>query len=85
MQAEESAAVIGWTLETFGTPFVNWLKDKAQKEKWKRFDWPKAEQAYLDKVIDLYDRVRILGNSMDVPLGNIFTQVYILDKPTARQ
>ncbi len=85
MQAEESAAVIGWTLETFGTPFVNWLKDKAQKEKWKHFDWPKAEQAYLDKVIDLYDRVRILGNSMDVPLGNIFTQVYILDKPTARQ
>ena len=49
------------------------------------FDWSKAEQAYLDKVIKLYDRVRIFGNSVDVPLGNLFTQVYILDKPTARQ
>lgn len=47
------------------------------------FDWAKAEQAYLDKLIVLYDRVRILGTAADVPLGNIFTQVYILDKPTA--
>ena len=47
-------------------------------------DWAKAEQAYLNKVIKLYDRVRILGSSADVPLGNLFTQVYILDKPTAR-
>ncbi len=49
------------------------------------FDWPKAEQSYLDKVIKLYDRVRILGNSIDTPLGDVFTQVYILDKPTAHQ
>ena len=48
-----------------------------------RFDWAKAEQAYLDKIIRLYDRVRILGTAADVPLGNVFTQVYILDKPTA--
>jgi|GEM_PF-2879742 len=49
------------------------------------FDWEKAEQTYLDKLSRLYDRVRILGSSADVPLGNVFTQVYILDKPTARQ
>ena len=47
------------------------------------FDWAKAERAYLDKLVVLYDRVRILGTAGDVPLGNIFTQVYILDKPTA--
>lgn len=47
-------------------------------------EWAKAEQIYLDKVIKLYDRVRILGNSADVPLGDLFTQLYILDKPTAR-
>lgn len=57
---------------------------KAMQEQFQSFDWAKAEQAYLDKVIKLYDRVRILGNSADVPLGNLFTQVYILDKPTAR-
>lgn len=49
------------------------------------FDWSKAEKNYLEKVIKLYDRVRVLGASADVPLGNVFTQVYILDKPTARQ
>jgi len=59
--------------------------NKATEAQFQTFDWPRAEQAYLDKVIKLYDRVRILGNSVDVPLGNIFTQVYILDKPTARQ
>ena len=85
MQAEVNASIVGWTLQTFATPFVDWLKDKAQQEKWKRFDWPQAEQAYLAKLIDLYDRVRILGTSADVPLGNIFTQLYILDQPTARQ
>jgi hypothetical protein len=57
---------------------------KYLQEQFQNFDWTKAEKAYLDKVIKLYDRVRILGNSVDVPLGNLFTQVYILDKPTAR-
>lgn len=57
---------------------------KALEERFQIFDWAKAEQAYLDKVVKLYDRIRILGNSVDVPLGNLFTQVYILDKPTAR-
>ena len=54
-------------------------------QRWRAFDWPKAEQAYLDKIIRLYDRVRILGSSADVSLGEIFTGVYILDRPTARQ
>lgn len=49
------------------------------------FDWSNAEKVYLTKVLELYNRVRILGSSADVPLGNIFTQVYILDKPTAHQ
>lgn len=69
-----------------------WFKDqvhtsvnKAAEAQFQTFDWSKAEQAYLDKVIKLYDRVRILGNSVDVRLGNIFTQVYILDKPTSLQ
>lgn len=56
---------------------------QTSETQFQRFDWAKAEQAYRDKVISLYDRVRILGTTADVPLGNIFTQVYILDKPTA--
>ncbi|MFZ4663894.1 MAG: NACHT domain-containing protein [Caldilineaceae bacterium] len=81
----------------FIVPLGNWedvrrllFKDPARpvtksiQEQFQSFDWSKAEQAYLDKVIKLYDRVRILGSSADVPLGNLFTQVYILDKPTAR-
>ena len=57
----------------------------ATLQQWRDFDRPQAEQAYRDKVVKLYDRVRILGASADVPLGNLFTQLYILDKPTARQ
>ena len=57
---------------------------KALQTEFQSFDWTKAEDAYLDKVVKLYDRVRILGNSTDVPLGDLFTQVYILDKPAAR-
>jgi predicted NACHT family NTPase len=62
---------------------IEWLNQKITEIE--HFDWSKAEEAYCNKVIKLYDRVRILGASVDVPLGNIFTQVYILDKPTARQ
>ena len=57
---------------------------KVTPEQFQSFDWAKAEQAYLEKVMKLYNRVRILDRSSDVPLGNLFTQVYILDKPTAR-
>jgi len=64
---------------------TNTATTQATQTQFQSFDWAKAEQAYLDKVIKLYDRVRILGNSTDVRLGDIFTQVYILDKPTARQ
>lgn len=63
----------------FAYSILNFLQKLSQS-----FDWDNAEVAYLDKVIKLYDRVRILGSSADVPLGNLFTQVYILDKPTAR-
>jgi hypothetical protein len=59
--------------------------NQSTQSEFQSFDWDKAEQAYLDKLILLYDRVRILGTAADVPLGNIFTQVYILDKPTAFQ
>lgn len=60
------------------------LPDAIVEQRWTDFDWAAAEQAYRAKLIHLYDRVRVLGKPGDQPLGDLFTAVYILDKPTAR-
>jgi len=83
-----------WLWNNYGEGFSEWLKEKAEdkaKEKgvevaqnrWKAFQWQRAEKEYREKLAKLYGTTRILGNSEPTPLEGIFTDLYILDKPLA--
>jgi hypothetical protein len=50
---------------------------------WNRVEWELAAKKYRENVQDLYGTVSILGKPKPVPLEGIFTDVLILDKPTA--
>jgi len=51
--------------------------------KWKEFAWDKAAAEYCNKMLYLYNTVRVLGKSEPMTLEGLFTDVFILDKPTA--
>lgn len=53
------------------------------KNQWNRFKWNAAANAYREKVKKLYGAMQIMGMATPVPLDDIFTEAYVLDKPTA--
>jgi len=75
-------------------PIGAWLWDKygatvtdktagAVKEGWHKFKWHDAAERYRTKIKKLYGTMQIMGMAKPVPLDNIFTEAYMLDKPTA--
>jgi predicted NACHT family NTPase len=68
------------------TSYVKPITDKFANEikiQWEKFDWDKAAEAYRQKVNALYGTLRFLGQTEPVSLEGIFTDVYILNKPSA--
>src|ERR1043165_85874 len=75
-------------------PAGSWLWDKygksvtdkaagTVKEKLGEFKWQGAAEDYRTKIKKLYGTMQIMGMAKPVPLDNIFTDAYMLDKPTA--
>lgn len=56
---------------------------KVGRGKWDEAKWDRAARAYRAKLIELYDSMQIMGMIKPVPLDDIFTEAYLLDKPTA--
>jgi hypothetical protein len=52
-------------------------------DKWDESRWHKATEEYRAKVQKLYGTMQIMGMTEPVPLDDIFTDAYLLDKPTA--
>jgi energy-coupling factor transporter ATP-binding protein EcfA2 len=53
------------------------------KARWKKFRWKAAAEEYRAKIKRLYGTMQIMGMPEPVPLEDIFTEAYLLDKPTA--
>ena len=53
------------------------------KGRWDKFKWKDAAEAYRKKIKKLYGTMQIMGMAEPVPLNDIFTDAYMLDKPTA--
>ena len=75
-------------------PIGAWLWDKygesvtgkaagTIKSEWDKFRWNAAAEKYRAKIKKLYGTMQIMGMSEPVPLDDIFTDAYMLDKPTA--
>jgi predicted NACHT family NTPase len=55
----------------------------AVKGRWDKFKWKDAAEKYRAKIKKLYGTMQIMGMAEPVPLDDIFTDAYMLDKPTA--
>jgi hypothetical protein len=81
--AESSLIPIGvWLWENYGKTISN-KTATSLKSKWDKFKWKVAAEAYRNKVKKLYGTMQIMGMSGPVPIDDIFTDVYLLDTPTA--
>jgi hypothetical protein len=83
MSLETIAGAAGaWLWDTYGKAIADQALGVA-KERWAKFNWGRAAETYRQRVKDLYGTTRILGNPKPVSLEGIFTDAYLLDKPTA--
>src|ERR1043165_4762700 len=71
-----------WLWDKYGKA----VTDKAAgtvKERLSEFKWQGAAEKYRAKIKKLYGTMQIMGMAKPVPLDDIFTDAYMLDKPTA--
>jgi hypothetical protein len=82
----ETAAVVTakWLWDSYGKDITDKTINKF-KEKWVEFKWQDAEEKYRSRLRMFCSTVRVLGNPKPINLDAIFTDVYVLDKPTAFQ
>jgi hypothetical protein len=82
------------SVEVLAISSAKWLWDKYGKEltdkatnriqqKWQEFKWPEAEEKYRTRLREIYSTTYVLGNPKPINLDEIFTDVCVLDKPTA--
>lgn len=71
-----------WAWDKYGKSLTDSAMG-ALKESWTKFKWKKASDAYRAKIQRLYGVMQIMGMAEPVPLDDIFTEVYLLDKPSA--
>jgi hypothetical protein len=71
-----------WLWDTFGKSVTENAAGQL-KDSFAKFKWNAAAEKYRQKVIKLYGTMQIMGMAEPVPLDNIFTDAYLLDKPTA--
>jgi hypothetical protein len=71
-----------WLWDKYGETVTNKAAG-AVKEKWSDIKWKDAEKAYRARIKKLYGTMQIMGMAEPVPLDDIFTEAYLLDKPTA--
>ena len=76
------SAAGAWLWEKYGKSLTDKVGDKV-KGQWGEFKWDEAAKKYRAKVVKLYGTMQIMGMREPVPLDDIFTDAYMLDKPTA--
>jgi len=88
-----------WAWEQFGDQakpvFLAFLKRKWEDakednerlryadKKWKDFNWGQASERYKKHMQEIYGFIRVIGTTEPIPIGDIFTDVYILEQPQA--
>lgn len=50
---------------------------------WDKVEWARAQDTYDKEIIERYGKIRIFGQATAKALHDIFTDVYVLDEPTA--
>lgn len=77
-----TSGALSWFWGNFGKELVERSLDKVKKQ-WEEFNWEKGEETYRKRLIDLYTTTRLLGHPKPINILDMFTDVFVLDKPTA--
>ncbi|HEV3470607.1 MAG TPA: NACHT domain-containing protein [Pyrinomonadaceae bacterium] len=79
-----SAAItaVAWVWDKYGKALTEKTAG-ALRGRWEEFGWRRAAENYRAKIKKLYGTMQIMGMAQPVPLDDIFTDVYMLDRPTA--
>ena len=88
-----------WALAEYGKGFLSSAKElitrkyedkkeqsdrlQALERRWKNFNWGQAAERYKRHLQEIYGHIRVIGTTEPIPIGEIFTDVYILEKPQA--
>jgi len=83
-----AAALLGgaWLWDKFGDKVVEQaakLGGDAGRQAWKKINWKAAAEHYRGEMQLRYGTMRIVGMAEPVALADIFTDVFLLDKPSA--
>lgn len=76
------SAAGAWLWEKYGEAVAGRAAGDVQG-RWKKFRWKDAAGNYRAKIKKLYGTMQIMGMAKPMPLDDIFTEAYLLDKPTA--
>lgn len=71
-----------WGWDKYGKTLTDKAAD-AVKSRWGKFKWKDAAEKYRARIKKLYGTMQIMGMAEPVPLDDIFSEAYMLDKPTA--
>lgn len=74
--------IIDSIVTKFGSKTLDKVIDTA-KGTWSKVRWEVAAEKYSNKIVKLYGTIRVLGKPEPMSLEGIFTDVHILDQPTA--
>jgi predicted NACHT family NTPase len=77
-----ASSVGAWVWEKYGKKVMDKTAG-AVKDQWDKFKFKDAAEAYRKKIKKLYGTMQIMGMARPVPLDDIFSDAYMLDKPTA--
>ena len=75
-------AAAGWLWDKYGKDIVDKASEGLAK-RWLKVKWPEAEARYRSRMKELHGYTRLLGNPKRIEIEEIYTDVYVLDKPTA--
>jgi len=71
-----------WLWDKFGETLLKKTGGEAQK-RWEKLNWKKAAEDYRAHLITQHDKLLILGKPKPASLEGVFTDVYLLDQPSA--
>ena len=77
-----------WLWDTFGAKVAEQagkVGAGAGLQVWKKINWKTSAERYGGEMQRLYGTMRIIGMAEPVALADIFTDVFLLDKPSAWQ
>src|SRR5690242_4819729 len=77
-----ASASAQWLWDNYGKLLIDKTMGEMQS-KWQKFRWHEAEADYLNRIRGIYSTTRLFGHPKPIKIREVFTDVYVLDKPSA--